>query len=143
MRYCCGEASHPATKFIGTSTPSGPSVILPAPYPPDSAYPLSLTPARPDVSLAEITASIAALAASDRLCSLFDRYGAIYFQGLGLRDAHEFSQFTHAFGLCPHYPAYVLFYCVAASGGETPTNNSLVLYQHLRGWFPRFVDVVK
>lgn len=46
------------------------------------------------------------------------------------------------FGLSPHYPAYVLFYCLSApeSGGETPINNSLVLYERLKEAVPEFID---
>jgi hypothetical protein len=46
------------------------------------------------------------------------------------------------FGLSPHYPAYVLFYCVSApeSGGETPINNSIVLYEQLKERHPEFIE---
>ncbi|KAL1967160.1 hypothetical protein VTN77DRAFT_3451 [Rasamsonia byssochlamydoides] len=46
------------------------------------------------------------------------------------------------FGLSPHYPAYVFFYCASApeTGGETPINNSIVLYERLRERVPEFVD---
>lgn len=130
----------------------GPSVSLPAPYPAGTPFPLSLRPA-PDSSLANITNEIRDLTASGHIRALLEGHGAIYFQGLGLRDAHEFSKFAHAFGwkaheeignpvrrtvlaknvstanegpntqpvyphnefgLSPHYPAYVMFYCVSA-----------------------------
>ncbi|TDZ67515.1 Clavaminate synthase-like protein [Colletotrichum trifolii] len=46
------------------------------------------------------------------------------------------------FGLSPHYPAYVLFYCASApnTGGETPINNSVVLYRRLKEKHPEFID---
>ncbi|TDZ22298.1 Clavaminate synthase-like protein [Colletotrichum orbiculare MAFF 240422] len=46
------------------------------------------------------------------------------------------------FGLSPHYPAYVLFYCASApnTGGETPINNSVVLYRRLKEKHPDFID---
>ncbi|KAK4448321.1 hypothetical protein QBC34DRAFT_465651, partial [Podospora aff. communis PSN243] len=161
-----------------------PSVALPPPYPEGTLFPLSLRPST-DSSLADITAEIRDLAASGEIRTLLDRHGAIYFQGLGLRDAHEFSKFAHAFGwkphedignpvrrtvlaknvatanegpntqpvyphnefgLSPHYPAYVLFYCVSAPeevGGETPINNSILLYNHLREKHPEFIEEVE
>ncbi|KAK0721861.1 hypothetical protein B0T26DRAFT_739253 [Lasiosphaeria miniovina] len=82
--------------------PYGPSISLPAPYPEGTAFPLSLSPARAGVSLDDITAEIRGLAASGRISSLLDRHGAVYFQGLGLKNAHEFSKFAHAFGWLPH-----------------------------------------
>lgn len=135
------------------SAPYPPSVSLPAPFPQDAVLPLSLAPAVPGATLSEITTEIRNLSASGRIRSLLDRHGAIYFQGLELKDADEFSQFAHAFGwvahedignpvrrtihaknvatanegpniqpvyphnefgLSPHYPAYVLFFCVSA-----------------------------
>lgn len=46
------------------------------------------------------------------------------------------------FGLSPHYPAYVFFYCVSApeTGGETPINNSIVLYEQLKERHPEFIE---
>ncbi|KAK4212629.1 Clavaminate synthase-like protein [Rhypophila decipiens] len=46
------------------------------------------------------------------------------------------------FGLSPHYPAYVLFYCVVApeTGGETPINNSVLLYNQLKERHPEFIE---
>lgn len=138
--------------------PYAPSVSLPAPYPEGTTIPFCLRPSYPSPSVADITSEIQTLSASGRIRDLLDRHGAIYFQGLGLRDADEFSQFAHAFGwtphedignpvrrtvlapnvatanegpntmpvyphnefgLSPHYPAYVLFFCVkAAEEGE-------------------------
>ena len=82
--------------------PFAPSVELPAPYPERTEFPLSLAPTRPESSLDDIIEEIRALTASGRIRSLLDRHGAIYFQNLGLRDAHEFSRFAHAFGFVPH-----------------------------------------
>ncbi|KAF2636153.1 Clavaminate synthase-like protein [Massarina eburnea CBS 473.64] len=49
------------------------------------------------------------------------------------------------FGLSPHYPAYVFFYCASApeTGGETPINNSIVLYKRLKDEFPEFIDEIE
>ncbi|KAF6802995.1 taurine catabolism dioxygenase [Colletotrichum sojae] len=49
------------------------------------------------------------------------------------------------FGLSPHYPAYVLFYCASApeTGGETPINNSIVLYQRLKEKHPEFISALE
>jgi len=129
----------------------GPSVRLPAPYPEDTALPFSLR-RQPETSLEEITAEIKNLTKTGHIQTLLDQHGAIYFQDLNLQDAHEFSEFAHAFGfvphedignpvrrtilapnvatanegpntmpvyphnefgLSPHYPAYVFFYCVS------------------------------
>ena len=140
--------------------PYSPAVTLPAPYPQDTAFPISLRPTQPGPTVAELRVEIRTLSALGRIRDLLDRHGAIYFQGLGLKDANEFSQFAHAFGwkphedignpvrrtvlapnvatanegpntmpvyphnefgLSPHYPAYVLFYCVkAAEEGQFP-----------------------
>ncbi|KAK5065016.1 hypothetical protein LTR84_000851 [Exophiala bonariae] len=49
------------------------------------------------------------------------------------------------FGLSPHYPAYVFFYCLSApeTGGETPVNNSITLYDKLKQQVPDFIKVVE
>ncbi|WQF84783.1 Putative TauD/TfdA-like domain, taurine dioxygenase TauD-like superfamily [Colletotrichum destructivum] len=68
------------------------------------------------------------------------------------------------FGLSPHFPAYVFFYCASAPetgmyelgspcyfvglgsnnvGGETPINNSVVLYRRLRERHPDFIDEIE
>ncbi|KAH7110062.1 hypothetical protein B0J11DRAFT_512602 [Dendryphion nanum] len=49
------------------------------------------------------------------------------------------------FGLSPHYPAYVFFYCHSAptAGGETPINNSAILYQKLKAIHPEFIDALQ
>lgn len=46
------------------------------------------------------------------------------------------------FGLSPHYPAYVFFFCLSApeTGGETPINNSIVLYRQLKEKHPEFIQ---
>lgn len=133
-------------------TPYGPSVKLPDPYPKETDFPISLAPPGPDADIAEVVAGVEELSLSGNLRELLDTHGAIYFQGLGLKNAEEFSRFAHAFGwaphedignpvrrvvhaknvasanegpntqpvyphnefgLSPHYPAYVLFYCVS------------------------------
>lgn len=135
-----------------TTAPYAPSINLASPYPPDTTFPLSLKPSQPDASTAELLAAVRDLAETGQLSKILARNGAIYFQDLGLKDAHEFSKFAHAFGwlphedignpvrrtihaknvatanegpnthpvyphnefgLSPHYPAYVLFYCVS------------------------------
>ncbi|KAL0936340.1 taurine catabolism dioxygenase [Colletotrichum truncatum] len=49
------------------------------------------------------------------------------------------------FGLSPHYPAYVFFYCASApeTGGETPINNSVILYRKLKEKHPEFIDEIQ
>lgn len=49
------------------------------------------------------------------------------------------------FGLSPHFPAYVLFYCASEpeTGGETPINNSIVLYEELKKRHPEFIDGIE
>lgn len=49
------------------------------------------------------------------------------------------------FGLCPHYPAYVFFYCLVApeSRGETPINNSIVLYRQLKEKHAEFIAAIE
>lgn len=133
-------------------TPYGPSVKLPDPYPEDTAFPLSLASPEPNADISELVAEVEELSSSGNLEKLLNTHGAIYFQGLGLKNADEFSRFAHAFGwsphedignpvrrvvhaknvasanegpntqpvyphnefgLSPHYPAYVFFYCVS------------------------------
>lgn len=49
------------------------------------------------------------------------------------------------FGLSPHYPAYVLFYCFSEpeTGGETPINNSIILYKALKEAVPEFIEEIE
>jgi len=49
------------------------------------------------------------------------------------------------FGLSPHYPAYVLFFCLSEpeTGGETPINNSITLYKALKETYPEFIEEVE
>lgn len=49
------------------------------------------------------------------------------------------------FGLSPHFPAYVFFYCVSPpeTGGETPINNSIVLYRRLKERHPQFIKDIE
>lgn len=116
-------------------------------------FPVSLGSSDPLARTDDIIAAATDLRATGQIQSLLDRHGAIYFQNLRLKDAHEFSKFAHAFGwsphevignpvrrtvlaknvatanegpntqhvyphnefgLSPHYPAYVLFYCISA-----------------------------
>lgn len=132
--------------------PFGSSVKLPDPFPQDTDFPLSLASPKPDADISEFVAEIEELSSSGKLENLLNKHGAIYFQGLGLKNADEFSRFAHAFGwtphedignpvrrvvhaknvasanegpntqpvyphnefgLSPHYPAYVFFYCVS------------------------------
>ncbi|KAK4169853.1 Clavaminate synthase-like protein [Cladorrhinum sp. PSN259] len=46
------------------------------------------------------------------------------------------------FGLSPHYPDYVFFYCLSPpeTGGETPLNNSVILLNHLQARHPEFIS---
>ncbi|KAF5010271.1 hypothetical protein FDECE_3556 [Fusarium decemcellulare] len=168
--------------------PYKPSVGLPPPYSPNTAFPIALSlESINDAKGSRVTQAVSEvkkLAKSGRLGELLTTHGAIYFQDLGLRDADEFSDFAHAFGwtphedignpvrrtvlaknvatanegpntqpvyphnefgLSPHYPSYVLFYCVSApeTGGETPINNSVVLYQKLKEKHPEFIEEVE
>lgn len=49
------------------------------------------------------------------------------------------------FALSPHFPAYIFFYCDSApdSGGETPINNSVILYRQLKEKHPDFIKEVE
>jgi hypothetical protein len=128
----------------------GPSVNLPAPYPENIAFPLALFPTSAHTSVNDLVLAVKTLSNTGTIRSLLTQHGAIYFSGLGLSSAEEFSQFASAFGwkphedignpvrrtvhafnvatanegpntdpvyphnefgLSPHYPAYVLFYC--------------------------------
>ncbi|KAK2599583.1 hypothetical protein N8I77_011324 [Diaporthe amygdali] len=165
-------------------TPYGPSVKLPDPYPENTDFPLSLASSEPNADVSELVSEAKELSSSGKLRRLLDQHGAIYFQGLGLKNAEEFSQFAHAFGwtphedignpvrrviharnvatanegpntqpvyphnefgLSPHYPAYVFFYCLSppTTGGETPINNSVVLYRRLKDRHPEFIKEVE
>ncbi|KAL1989112.1 hypothetical protein VTN96DRAFT_5875 [Rasamsonia emersonii] len=159
-----------------------PSITLQYPYPPNTIFPLALSPVQAGLPLHDLIDSIKRLSAAGKIRDLLNAHGgAIFFKDLGLRSAEEFSQFAQAFGwtphedignpvrrtvvaynvatanegpntmpvyphnefgLSPHYPAYVFFYCLSApeSGGETPINNSLVLYERLKEAVPEFID---
>jgi hypothetical protein len=134
-------------------TKYGLSVNLPAPYPENITFPLVLSPSSPHTSINDTISTIKTLSHTGTIRSLLTQHGAIYFSGLGLSTAEEFSQFASAFGwkphedignpvrravnafnvatanegpntdpvyphnefgLSPHYPAYVLFYCFSA-----------------------------
>ncbi|KAK6213839.1 taurine catabolism dioxygenase [Colletotrichum tabaci] len=164
--------------------PYGPAVHLPAPYPENTEFPLSLAASHQNTHVAALVAEVEELSSSGKLRVLLDKHGAVYFQNLGLESAEQFSQFAHAFGwtahedignpvrrtihaknvatanegpntqpvyphnefgLSPHFPAYVFFYCASApeTGGETPINNSVVLYRRLRERHPDFIDEIE
>ncbi|KAG6361042.1 hypothetical protein INS49_009261 [Diaporthe citri] len=164
--------------------PYGPSVKLPDPYPTDTDFPLSLASPKPNGDTLDLVAEVEELSSSGELERLLNKHGTIYFQGLGLKNAEEFSRSAHAFGwaphedignpvrrvvhaknvasanegpntqpvypynefgLSPHYPAYVFFYCVSppATGGETPINNSIILYRRLKERHPEFIEEVE
>jgi hypothetical protein len=161
-----------------------PSVQLQAPYPPNTTFPLSLSPVDSSVPLSKLVSSIQNLTSTGTIRNLLTKHGAIYFKDLNLKDASEFSQFAYAFGwtphedignpvrrtvlaknvatanegpntqpvyphnefgLSPHYPAYVFFYCISApeTGGETPINNSIVLYHRLKERHPEFIKEIE
>ncbi len=142
--------------------PYAPSVNLPEPYPENTTFPLALTPTSPHPPIDDIVTAIKSLSGSGAIRSLLTQHGAIYFSGLGLSTADEFSQFASAigwtphedignpvrrtvhafnvatanegpntkpvyphneFGLSPHYPAYVLFYCFSEPETGMPFNS--------------------
>ncbi|KAH8600919.1 hypothetical protein B0O99DRAFT_736933 [Bisporella sp. PMI_857] len=49
------------------------------------------------------------------------------------------------FGLSPHYPAYLFFWCQSApeTGGETPINNSITLCHALKERHPEFIEEIE
>ncbi|KAF2806585.1 Clavaminate synthase-like protein [Mytilinidion resinicola] len=49
------------------------------------------------------------------------------------------------FGLSPHYPQYVFFFCMSApeTGGETPINHSVILHERLKERVPGFIEVLE
>lgn len=135
------------------STKYTPSVNLTSPYPPNTTFPLALTPDKSQRSISEVVSAVKHLTETETVRSLLTQHSAIYFKGLGLQDADEFSQFARAFGwtphedignpvrrteyafnvatanegpntqpvyphnefgLSPHYPAYVFFFCQSA-----------------------------
>lgn len=142
-----------AIKF--TSSHYSPTTTLGEPYESGIAFPLSLSPAGgANVSASDLAHAIRRQSeeggGKGEIHDLLGKHGAIYFQGLGLKTAAEFSDFAHAFGwtphedignpvrrtvlarnvatanegpntqpvyphnefgLSPHYPAYVLFFC--------------------------------
>ncbi|KAL2865969.1 taud/tfda taurine catabolism dioxygenase [Aspergillus lucknowensis] len=158
-----------------------PSVKLSQPYPPDTPFPLALSPTPPNQPISEKVSAIKALTQQGTINDLLQTHGAIYFKDLQLADADEFSVFAAAFGwtphedignpvrrtihaynvatanegpntqpvyphnefgLSPHYPAYVFFYCASPpeTGGETPINNSIILHDRLKKKHPEFIE---
>lgn len=79
-----------------------PSADLPAPYPPSSQFPYSLSRTDQTSSIDDVVSEIKKLTASGEIRSLLNKHGAVYFQNLHLKSADEFSQFAHAFGFAPH-----------------------------------------
>lgn len=161
-----------------------PSADLPAPYPPSSQFPYSLSRTDQTSSIDDVVSEIKKLTASGEIRSLLNKHGAVYFQNLHLKSADEFSQFAHAFGfaphedignpvrrtvlapnvatanegpktmpifphnefgLSPHFPSYVFFYCAEApeTGGETPLNPSSPLLAHLATHRPEFISSLR
>ncbi|KAL3490021.1 hypothetical protein BJX62DRAFT_238475 [Aspergillus germanicus] len=49
------------------------------------------------------------------------------------------------FGLSPHFPRWVFFHCESApeTGGETPINNSIILYERLLQKYPEFIAALQ
>ncbi|KAL3468716.1 hypothetical protein BJX99DRAFT_265894 [Aspergillus californicus] len=158
-----------------------PSIHLSTPYPPNTPFPLALTPTLPSQPITKKVSAIKALSEIGKINSLLLTHSAIYFKDLELSNAEEFSAFAAAFGwtphedignpvrrtvhaynvasanegpntqpvyphnefgLSPHYPTYVFFYCAEApeSGGETPINNSIILYDRLKKKHPEFFE---
>ncbi|KAK7706878.1 hypothetical protein SLS63_013871 [Diaporthe eres] len=140
--------------------PYGPSVNLPDPYPRDTEFPLSLASNKPNADILDLIAEVEELSSSGDLGKLLNKHGAIYFQGLGLKNADEFSQFAHAFGWAPHEdignPVRRVVHAknvasanegpntqptqLISKGGETPINNSIILYRRLKDRHPEFID---
>lgn len=145
-----------------------PSITLPGTDPVNGAtFPLSLAPSSPELPRRHLLDHVGHLSRSGEIGKLLGKHGAIYFQGLGLKTAQDFSDFAHAFGwdahedignpvrrtihaknvatanegpntqpvyphnefgLSPHYPAYVLFFCLSApeSGRILCSSHTLV-----------------
>ncbi|KAL1616692.1 hypothetical protein SLS54_008259 [Diplodia seriata] len=84
-------------------TPSTAAVELPAPYPPHTTFPLSLSPSKPDTPLPDLLSEIHRLSSTGAIHTLLASHGgAIHFRNLPLRSAAAFSHFAHAFGWTPH-----------------------------------------
>lgn len=136
--------------FKFTPTLYSASVNLTAPYPPNTPFPLAVSPSKTDFTIDELVTAAKTASSSGLVRDLLTRHGAIYFKDLSLKAAEEFSQFACAFGwtphedignpvrrtvhafnvatanegpntqpvyphnefgLSPHYPAYLFFYC--------------------------------
>jgi len=146
-------SDHISSPLTFQATNYTPSVNLTSPYPPNTTFPLALTPDRSQRSIAELVSAVKHLTETKTIRSLLTQHSAIYFKDLGLQNADEFSQFAKAFGwsahedignpvrrteyafnvatanegpntqpvyphnefgLSPHYPAYVFFFCHSA-----------------------------
>ncbi|KAI9167970.1 Clavaminate synthase-like protein [Paramyrothecium foliicola] len=79
----------------------GPAVHLTEPYENPRAFPLSLGPVG-NAPLPKLIADVQRLSKDGTIRKHLNEHGGIYFQGLGLQSAEEFSQFAHAFGWTPH-----------------------------------------
>ncbi|KAK4223018.1 hypothetical protein QBC38DRAFT_512634 [Podospora fimiseda] len=135
-----------ATVDILHPVPYASAVELPAPYPPGTTFPLALAPTQPETSLDDIVAEVQRLSSSGQIRNLLDKHGAIYFQNLGLKDAHEFSRFAHAFGFVPHeYIGNPVRRTILAPNFATVNEgpNTMPVYPHnefgLSSHFPAFV----
>lgn len=161
-----------------------PSIILPAPYQPETEFPVALSPTFSPAEISDLVAAIKRLSYPSTIRDLLTKHGAILFKDVNIQNASEFSEFATAFGwsahedignpvrrtllapnvatanegpntqpvyphnefgLSPHYPQYVFFYCVSApeTGGETPINSSIVLYEQLKETVPEFLDALE
>ncbi|EFQ36457.1 uncharacterized protein GLRG_11602 [Colletotrichum graminicola M1.001] len=144
-----------------------PAVHLRAPYPENMVFPLSLAASRPDTHIAQLIATIQELLSNEKLRTLSDEHGAVYFQNPGsekyvgnpvrraihsknvaMANEGPNTQPVHPHnesGLSPHYPAYVLFFCASPpdTGSEIPINHSIVLYRLSFSRHPDFIKDLK
>ncbi|KAL2830439.1 taud/tfda taurine catabolism dioxygenase [Aspergillus pseudoustus] len=97
------------------------------------------------------------LASADEFSSFASAFGWTPHEDIGnpvRRTIHAFNVATanegpntqpvyphNEFGLSPHFPKWVFFYCQSApeTGGETPINNSIILYERLLAKHPGFI----
>jgi hypothetical protein len=84
------------------ATAYGPSVNRPTPYPENTTFPLVLSPSSPYTSINDIVSTVTTLSHTGTIRSLLTQHGAIYFSGVNLSTAEEFSQFASTFGWKPH-----------------------------------------
>jgi hypothetical protein len=84
------------------TTAYGPSVNRPTPYPENTTFPLVLSPSSPYTSINDIVSTVTTLSHTGTIRSLLTQHGAIYFSGVNISTAEEFSQFASAFSWKPH-----------------------------------------